>query len=133
MRVKQVFEVTKTFDTEEEARRWSGGGCAAVAGTALESRPYVIIRGAAAGVHAGELESLDRASRSCVLRNARRIWFWKGAASLSELAVHGTAAPSECKFGVIVERQEVVGDVCEVIYCHDKGAASIRAVPEWRV
>jgi hypothetical protein len=95
-------------------------------------RPYVIIRGKNAGVHAGNLESLDHASQSCVLLNARRIWQWSGAASLSELAVYGAKNADKCRFGAEVHRQEIVGDVCEVIYCQPKGAKMIREQEEWR-
>ena len=94
--------------------------------------PYVLIRGSAAGVHAGELVSQDDATKSVVLRNARRIWYWNGAASLSELAVHGAKFPSECKFAVPVDRQEIVGDVCEIIYCQPGGERMIRSCPAWR-
>jgi len=93
---------------------------------------FVIVRGTQSGVHAGELVSLDHATRSCVLRNSRRLWFWSGAASLSELAVHGAKNVRECKFAVPVERLEIVGDVAEVIYCQEAGAKMIRDCPEWR-
>ena len=43
---------------------------------------YVICRTYSAGVFAGYLES--RNGQEVVLRNARRIWYWKGAASLSQ-------------------------------------------------
>ena len=42
---------------------------------------YVIVRTYSAGVFAGELESKN--GQEVVLRNARRIWYWSGAASLS--------------------------------------------------
>lgn len=93
---------------------------------------YVIIRGRDSGVHAGELESVDYATKSCVLANARRIWYWSGAATLSELAMHGAKNPKECKFCVLVPRQEIVGDVCEVIECSLAGEKMIRSQPEWR-
>ena len=48
---------------------------------------YVIARCSAAGVHAGIVESTD--AHHTVLRDARRIWYWTGAASLSEIAVYG--------------------------------------------
>lgn len=99
---------------------------------ASKKLPFVIIRGTAAGVHAGELVSLDKATRSCVLRHARRIWHWSGAATLSELAVYGAKNAMACKFGAAVEHQEIVGDVAEVIYCQAAGAKMIREQPEWR-
>ena len=98
----------------------------------MEPMPFVIIRSTGAGVHAGELVSIDRATRSCVLLNARRIWYWSGAASLSELAVYGASKPKECKFGCKIDKQEIVGDICEVIYCQPEGEKMIRECPEWR-
>ena len=94
---------------------------------------YVIVRGTGSGVHAGELESVDYATKSCVLRGSRRIWYWSGAASLSELAIHGAKNPANCKFAVIVPHQEIVGDVCEIIDCSPVGEKMIRDCPEWRV
>jgi len=43
---------------------------------------YVLVRTQSAGVFAGELES--RNGQEVVLLNARRIWYWDGAASLSQ-------------------------------------------------
>ena len=48
---------------------------------------YVIVRTYSAGVHAGTLVS--QKGKEVVLMNTRRIWYWKGAASLSEMAVSG--------------------------------------------
>jgi hypothetical protein len=93
-------------------------------------RPYVIVRGYRAGVHAGEL--VARKGQDVTLANARRIWFWSGAASLSELAVYGAKNSDKCRFGVLVERQEIVGDACEIIYCQPAGEQMIRAQPDWR-
>ncbi len=91
--------------------------------------PYVIVRCREAGVHAGELVS--RKGREVLLLNARRIWYWKGAASLSELAVYGAKFPSECKFGVPVAKHEVL-DACEVIYCQKEGQKMIEGTAPWR-
>jgi hypothetical protein len=93
-------------------------------------RPYVIVRGRDSGVHAGELIKVQ--GKSVTLRNARRIWYWSGAASLSELAVYGSSNPSGCKFGACVERQEILDDACEIIHCQPAGAKMIREQAEWR-
>ena len=90
---------------------------------------YVIVRTYSAGVFAGTLVS--RTGRECVLTNARRLWYWKGAASLSELAVTGTSKPKECKFPVAVPRVELL-EAIEILDCTDVARASIEAVPEWR-
>ena len=49
---------------------------------------YVIVRTYSAGVFAGNLKSRD--GKEVTLTNARRLWYWSGAASLSQLAVAGT-------------------------------------------
>ena len=51
----------------------------------LDGMEYCMVRTYSAGVFAGYVES--RKGKEAVLRNARRIWHWAGAASLSQLAV----------------------------------------------
>jgi len=91
--------------------------------------PYVIVRCTRAGVHAGELVS--RKGQEVELRNARRLWYWSGAASLSELAVYGSKSPATCKFAALVKRHEVL-DACEIVYTQPAGEKMIREQPEWR-
>ncbi len=91
---------------------------------------YVICRTYSAGVFAGYLES--RKGQEAVLQESRRIWYWKGAASLSELAVEGPNAPRECKFAVPVNDHEVI-QVIEIIPCTKKAQESIQSVPVWTV
>lgn len=67
-----------------------------------EKKPYVIVRTYSAGVFAGFLES--KKGKEVVVRQARRLWYWKGAASLSQLAVDGVSCPLECKFPATVDR-----------------------------
>ena len=90
---------------------------------------YVIIRSTNAGCFAGTLES--REGDEVVLMNARRLWFWAGAASLSQLAMEGTSKPSECKFTVPVAHHEILG-VIEVLSVTEAARKSIAAVAEWR-
>ena len=89
---------------------------------------YVIIRADKAGVFAGELVS--RKGDVVVLENARRIWYWAGAASLSQLAMEGTNKPKECKFPCTVYKIEILG-VIEVISTTPKARTSIEGVPVW--
>lgn len=89
---------------------------------------YCIVRSLHAGVFAGYLES--RNGQEVVMRNARRIWYWAGAASLSELAVEGTIKPEECNFPVAVSRVELLF-VIEILDCTEKAKKSIQGVPVW--
>ena len=93
-----------------------------------ENLKYVMVRTYSAGVFAGHLES--RNGREVVLRNARRIWKWSGAASLSQLATDGTSNPSECKFPCEVDRVELL-EVIEIIDITEKARKSINSVPVW--
>lgn len=90
---------------------------------------YVIVRSDRAGVFAGVLESKN--GSEVVLRNCRRIWYWDGAASISQLAFDGTTAPSNCKFTITVDCILILG-VIEIIPCTAEAEASIKAVKEWK-
>ena len=90
---------------------------------------YVIVRSRDAGVHAGELVS--RNGREVKLANSRRIWYWSGAASLSELSQYGAKNVSSCKFSVKVPEIELL-EACEVITCSPAAEKMIRECPEWR-
>ena len=48
-----------------------------------------IIRTYSAGVHVGAIKSMSADGRLVTLENASRIWRWKGANTLNELALHG--------------------------------------------
>lgn len=94
-----------------------------------EAKRYVIARTYSAGVFAGELES--RNGQEVVLLNARRLWYWAGAASLSQLAVDGTSKPKECKFPCEVSKVELLQAI-EIIDVTDKAKESIKGVPTWQ-
>ena len=89
----------------------------------------VIIRGDRSGVFFGTL--VERKGQEVKLANCRRLWFWDGAASISQLAVDGTTCPGNCKFTVVVSEIEIL-DVIEVIPCTDKAIKSIESVPVWK-
>lgn len=90
--------------------------------------PYKIVRTYSAGVFAGHLES--RNGQEVVIRNARRLWYWAGAASLSQLAVDGTSKPKDCKFPCEVDRIELL-QVIEILDVTDKAKKSIEEVKIW--
>jgi hypothetical protein len=97
--------------------------------TKKKSEMYIIARGSASGVHAGVL--VERKGSEVTLRNARRIWYWAGAASLSQLATKGTSRPSDCKFPAPVPGLTIKTDVCEIIECTHEAHKSIEGVAPW--
>lgn len=92
-------------------------------------KPYVIVRTYSAGVFAGNMES--RKGKEVVLKNARRIWYWDGAASLSQLAQEGTAKPDKCKFPCAVD-QITLMEAIEILSVTPKAKKSIEGVPVWK-
>lgn len=91
---------------------------------------YVIVRTYSAGVFAGNLHWQKK--RKVVLKNARRLWRWEGAASLSQLCMEGVKNPEGCKFPCEVDRVELL-EVIEILDCTNKAEESIKAVPIWQV
>ena len=90
---------------------------------------YVIVRTYSAGVFAGTI--IAREGQEGVMINARRLWYWKGAASLSQLTMEGVKCPDECKFPCEVE-QVLLTQVIEVLPCTQKARESINSVPVWK-
>jgi len=90
---------------------------------------YVIIRARDAGVFAGELERKDK--NEVTLKNARRIWRWSGAASISQMAMDGVSHPEQCKFPCEVTSLIILG-VIEIIPCTQTATKSIKSVPIWK-
>lgn len=91
--------------------------------------PYVIVRSRSASPFAGHLKS--RNGSDTTLTDARRLWYWDGAASLSQLAVDGTSRPQNCKFPVAVPEVTIL-ETNEIISTTAEGEASIKAVPVWK-
>lgn len=88
-----------------------------------------IFRGDRSGVFFGEL--LSRNGQEVEIGNCRRLWYWNGACSLSEIAKIGTTKPEDCKFTVTVEKLTIL-DCIEFIECTDKAIKVIESVPEWK-
>jgi len=58
----------------------------------IKNGDFVLIRTYSAGVHFGTL--VERNGQEVVLSNARRLWQWSGALSLSEIAMKGITISS---------------------------------------
>lgn len=90
---------------------------------------YCVVRGNRFGVFAGTVAQVEG---DCVkLTNARRLWYWNGAASISQIAAEGVTAPRDCKFSVPVETI-TLRDWIEIIPCTQQAAAIIQGVKEWK-
>jgi len=89
---------------------------------------WKIVRTYSAGVFFGKIET--RNGQEVVMRNARRLWYWDGASSLSQLAMEGTKKPENCKFPCAVDRLELL-QVIEILDVTEKAKQSINGVEIW--
>ena len=89
-----------------------------------------IIRTYSAGVHYGTIKSRD--GKEVLLKNAIRIWYWSGAASLSQMSVDGVNDPDKCKFSIPVE-EILLTESIEIIPCTEKAIKNIESVKPWKM
>jgi len=95
----------------------------------MKKGDYIICRTYSAGVFAGTLVS--RKGKEVTLRNARRLWYWDGAASLSQLSQEGVKAPQNCKFpGEVPE--VILTEAIELLPVTSRARKSIREVAIWQ-
>ena len=90
----------------------------------------VIVRGDRSGIFFGTLAQKD--GREVMLKNCRRLWYWSGAASISQIAKDGVANPNNCKFTVTVD-EIVILDAIEIIPCTEKAIINIEGVQTWMI
>lgn len=95
----------------------------------MKNGQYSIVRTYSAGVFAGTLKS--RKGQEVVLTNARRLWYWSGAASLSQLSVEGVKDPGNCKFPVAVP-EVTLTQAIEILPVSKAAQKSIAEVPVWK-
>ena len=89
-----------------------------------------MVRTYSAGVFLGTLK--ERAGKEVTLTDARRMWYWDGAASLSQLATTGTSKPDKCRFPAPVN-EVLLTEAIEIIPATEAAIASIAAVHEWKL
>lgn len=93
-----------------------------------EGLEYCIIRTYSAGVHAGYVAERD--GKEVKLVNARRLWKWAGAFTLSEMAMNGVSKPDECKFATPVN-EITLTEAIEIIPCTENARKIIEAVSDY--
>ena len=89
---------------------------------------YCMVRTYSAGVFAGTVDKLK--GKKALVTNARRIYYWDGAASLSQLAQEGTSKPENCKFPCEVS-EVYLNNVIEIIPITKKAKQTIAEVATW--
>lgn len=97
--------------------------------TKYNDMPYCIVRTQSAGVFAGYIKA--RNNQEVTMVKARRLWYWEGAASLSQMAMEGTSKPNSCKFPQEVT-EILLLQVIEILHCTKQAQKSIESVKIWK-
>lgn len=92
-----------------------------------EKTQKYIVRCDRAGVFYAEIT--ERRGDEADLANARRVYYWNGAATCSELSQNGCKPDS--KITAPVPTMTVIG-VIEVIPCSDKAQEVFAGIKEWK-
>lgn len=96
----------------------------------MKKGDYVIVRTFSAGVFAGILVS--RTGQEVELKNVRRLWYWDGAASLSQLAMEGVSKPQNCRFPCEVP-SVILTQAIELLPVTKAAKDSIKGVAIWKM
>ncbi len=99
----------------------------------VDGMKYCIIRSYGAGVFAGYVkeQKADINGVNVTLINSRRIWYWSGACSLSQIAVEGSKTINDCKIAMVVPEQ-FVANVIEIIPISEKAKNNIQGASIWK-
>lgn len=98
-----------------------------------EGLKYVVVRARDAGVFLGYLKKSEvvEGVTNVVLLESRRLFYWTGAASLSQIAVEGSSKPTQCKIPVAIPLHEIK-NVIETIYMTEAAKQVMDGVPLWK-
>lgn len=97
----------------------------------IDKEKRYIIRCDRAGVFFAHVAEYDPATATATLTDCRRLWYWDGAASISQIAMEGVKKPEKCNFTVTVPEM-IVGGVIELIPCTAAAEKSIDGVKVWK-
>jgi hypothetical protein len=89
----------------------------------------VLIRTYSAGVHFGTLKEHDRANQVVVLTNAKRLHYWDGSCSLSQVAVSGVGKGSRISVSV---PEITLARAIEIIPMSKEAATQMMEAKEWK-
>ena len=92
----------------------------------LDGLTYGIFRTYSAGVFAGYKKEMI--GKEATVLHSRRLYYWAGAFTLSQLAEEGVAKPDDCQFPQEISGEHKLTEVIEFIPCTEKSRLSINSV-----
>lgn len=99
----------------------------------LKEPKIYLLRAQLAGVHCGELVEYDRATRHATLKNACRIWRWRGSETwtLTELAIRGASMKEYTRISMRAPGEQQIAEVFELLEVTDPAIAENLRTPRW--
>ena len=99
----------------------------------INKEKFYIVRTYSAGVWFCQIREISGTEATII--NARRLWYWSGAASLSQMAIEGVKYPDKCKFTMTITDDDGVflTNVIEVLPCSEEAMKNINDVPVWKI
>ena len=99
----------------------------------VDGMKCVLIRSYGAGVFMGYLkEQISEVNGvNVILVNSRRIHYWDGACSLSQIAIDGSKNISNCRIAIVVPEM-FIANVIEVISVTEKAKDNIMEAKAWK-
>ena len=122
-KMKQLIELSKLFDSEQTEQKQSSSIYDYYIGK------QVIIRTYSAGVHYGTLNRVENDS-AVELKNSRRIHYWDGANSLTDIALGGILNKKDSRITKKLP-SIVLNNTIEIIECTEKSIIDLDSFPEW--
>jgi hypothetical protein len=89
---------------------------------------YAIIRSYTSGVHFGKIKQIEH--EVVALTEARRIHYWDGANSCTDIAIGGILNKKDSRVAAALDEHLIQG-VNEVIPCSDKAIECLKSFPIW--
>ena len=93
----------------------------------------VIVRSYGAGVFYGYLkeQKSELNGVNVTLLKSKRIYYWAGACSLTQLALEGSNKQSECKITDSIDSHQIM-NVVEILPLTNKASANLNEVALWK-
>lgn len=121
-KIKELIELLKLLDNEIQDKKSSS-----IYDSVIGKR--VIIRTYSSGVHYGTLNKVEN-DDVVELKNARRIHYWKGANSLTDIALGGIADKENSR--ITKELPSIIlQNTIEIIECTEVAIKDLDNFPEW--
>lgn len=100
--------------------------------TLFDKNKFYIIRADRAGVFMGKIDSINGTTIS--VRAIRRLYYWRGALDVTQLAKCGVSNPKGCKFSeqLLDSDLSVVTNLLEFHPMTDEAVESLNSVPVWK-